>query len=44
LGGVVKIREEITLNFLNGIPHFSVHILVAYLDNFSKHYNKVLLH
>jgi len=33
-----------TLNFLNGIPHFSVHIPVAYLESSSKHYNKVFFH
>jgi len=37
LGGVVKVK--VTLNFLNGTPNFSVHILVAYLENFLKHYN-----
>jgi len=25
---------------LNENPHFSMHILVAYLESFSKHYNK----
>jgi len=35
-----------TINFLNEsvfyeIPHFSLYILVAYLENFSKYYNEV---
>jgi len=39
LGGVVKVR--VTLNFLNETPHFSLHILVDYLERFPKYYNKI---
>ena len=31
----------ITSIFLNCNPYFLLHILVAYLERFSKHYNKV---
>ena len=30
--------------FLNGIPYFLLHILVADLESFLKHYNKVFFH
>jgi len=33
---------KIILNFLNGNPHFLLHILVADLESFSKRYNKTL--
>jgi len=30
---------KITFNFLNGTYYLSLHILVAYLESFPKHYN-----
>jgi len=30
---------KVTLNFLNGTYYLSLHILVAYLQSFPKHYN-----
>jgi len=35
---------KVNFRFLNGTPYFLLHILVAYLDSFPKHYNKVFFH
>jgi len=42
LSDFVKIKFIIV--FLNGNPYFLLHILVIYLESFSKHYNKVMFH
>jgi len=34
---------KVKLFFSNGNPHFLLLILVAYLESFPKHYNKVFL-
>jgi len=33
---------KIIINFLNEISYISLHILIAYLESFLKHYNQVL--
>jgi len=35
---------KVTSMFLNGIPYFSLHILVADLESFPKHCNQMFLH
>jgi len=35
---------KVNVRFLNGNPYFLLFILVAYLDSFPKHYNKVFLY
>jgi len=35
---------KVTFNFLNRTPNFLLLILVAYLERFPEHYNKVFLH
>jgi len=47
LNNLVKIRSRIRsiiITFLNGNPYFLIHILIAYLESFPKHYNKVTFH
>jgi len=34
-------QSKATFNFFNETSHFSLHILVAYLKSFSKHYNNI---
>jgi len=34
-------QGKVTINFFNGMPHFSLHIQVTYLKSFSKHYNGI---
>ncbi|KAG5326559.1 AMPN Aminopeptidase, partial [Acromyrmex heyeri] len=38
LSGICKV------NFLNGTPYFLLHIFIAYLESFPKHYNKIIFH
>jgi len=42
LSDFLKARLIMTIVFLNGTYYFLLHILVAYLENFSKYYNKIL--
>ncbi|EZA62079.1 hypothetical protein X777_06195 [Ooceraea biroi] len=35
---------KVIFNFLNRTYYFSLHILVAYLESFPKHYNKIFFH
>jgi len=44
LSDLVKIRSRSLLFFFNGNSYFLLHILVAYLECFPKHYNKVTFH
>ena len=37
-------QSNVTLNFLNGMLYFSLHILVAHFENFPRHYNKIFVH
>jgi len=34
---------KITLNFLNGISYISLRCIIAYIESFPKHYNKVFI-
>jgi len=44
LGWRCQGQGKVTLNFLNGTPYFLLHILVAHLESFPKHYNYVSFH
>jgi len=41
LGELFEGHMKFTFNFLNRTYYLSLHILVAYLEGFPKHYNKI---
>ena len=37
-------QVKVNMNFLNITTHCLLHILIAHLESFPKHYNKIIFH
>jgi len=44
VGLILDAKVEIIFNCLNEVSYFSLYILIAYLENFPKHYNTIFFY